>query len=202
MIEDVDLVLNGGSVHGACVGPADGRPVLLLHGAAFHSGTWVDLGTLDALAAAGFRVVAVDLPGFGASQPAAVAMDASGAADYLAQLIVALGLERPVLVSPSMSGRFSLPLLVEQPGLVAGFVAVAPVGIPEHAPRLGDQPVPTLLVWGENDTVVPVEQAALIEARWPGSRRLVLPGARHPAYLDEPEAFHRELIAFIAGIDH
>ena len=107
-----------------------------------------------------------------------------------------------MLVSPSMSGRFSLPLLVEEPGLVSGFVAVAPVGIPQYAPHLGDPPVPTLLVWGERDMVVPLEQAALLEARWPGSRRLVLPGARHPAYLDEPDAFHRELIAFVESLEN
>ena len=27
-------------------GPPDGAPVLLLHGSAFHSGTWHELGTL------------------------------------------------------------------------------------------------------------------------------------------------------------
>jgi abhydrolase domain-containing protein 14 len=198
--EVIDVEVQGAAMHGVAAGPADGRNVLLLHGAAFHSGTWEELGTLDALAAAGFRVVAVDLPGFGASTagPAPDAVDPSG---FLALLIPALGLERPVIVSPSMSGRFSFPLLVEQPSLVAGFVAVAPVGIPEYAPRLGDTPVPTLLVWGDRDAVVPLRHAELIEARWPDSRRVVLADARHPAYLDDPVTFHREVIGFVRSLD-
>ena len=42
------------------VGPVS---VLLLHGARFTSSTWKELGTLDALADAGFASVAVDIPG-------------------------------------------------------------------------------------------------------------------------------------------
>ena len=44
----------------------DGPPreqVLLLHGMAFSSKTWLELGTLQYLSAMGHRAVAVDLPG-------------------------------------------------------------------------------------------------------------------------------------------
>ena len=37
--------------------------VLLLHGAAFSSSTWSDLGTLQLLAAMGHRALAIDIPG-------------------------------------------------------------------------------------------------------------------------------------------
>src|SRR5688572_25069784 len=50
-------------------GPEGGLPVLLLHGQRFHSKTWKELGTLDRLAKEGFRAIALDLPGFGASPP-------------------------------------------------------------------------------------------------------------------------------------
>ena len=37
--------------------------VLLLHGMAFSSRNWEEIGTLSLLAALGYRAVAVDLPG-------------------------------------------------------------------------------------------------------------------------------------------
>ena len=46
-------------------GPADGIPVVLFHGTAAWSELW--RRTIDALAAAGFRVIALDLPPFGFS---------------------------------------------------------------------------------------------------------------------------------------
>ena len=58
----------GQSIYGRSAGIDDAPGVLLLHGAAFHSGTWEELGTLEKLAEAGYRVLAIDLPGFGESK--------------------------------------------------------------------------------------------------------------------------------------
>lgn len=42
---------------------SSGEVVVLLHGAAFQSKTWLDLNTINLLAAMGHRVIAIDLPG-------------------------------------------------------------------------------------------------------------------------------------------
>jgi abhydrolase domain-containing protein 14 len=186
-----EVEIEGQAIHGLAAGPKAGPPVLLLHGAAFDSGTWQKLGTLDVLAEAGFRAVAVDLPGFGQSKAARLDPDR-----FLQQLLPALGLKRPIVVSPSMSGRFSFPYVLAHPEGVAGFVPVAPAGAAQYAARLRGSPVPTLVVWGERDTVIPLSEAQPLADAFADARVLVLPGAKHPAYLDQPELFHRELVAF------
>jgi pimeloyl-ACP methyl ester carboxylesterase len=96
-------------LHWLEAGPAEGLPVLLLHGARFHSGTWKELGTLDRLAKEGFHAFALDLPGYGASPPAgARRLD-------LADFLAAQKIARPVVVAPSMSGHFALPLVTAHP---------------------------------------------------------------------------------------
>src|SRR6185503_17574080 len=82
-------------LHWLEAGPADGLPVLLLHGARFHSGTWQQLGTLTRLANEGFHAVALDLPGFGQSPP-----PAAGANLKLTEFLDAQKLAKPVVLSP------------------------------------------------------------------------------------------------------
>jgi len=45
----------------------------------------------------------------------------------MTQLITMLHFSQPVIVSPSMSGSFSLPYLTAHPGDIKGFIPVAPV---------------------------------------------------------------------------
>ena len=182
-------------LHWLEAGPADGFPVLLLHGARFHSGTWKQLGTLDRLAKEGFRAIALDLPGFGES-PAAP----SGASLDLSDFIAARHLEKPVVLAASMSGRDVLPLVTQHPERVGGFVAVAPVGLPAYESALRKLSLPTLVIWGENDDVVPVAQAKALHGWVKDSQLVILPGARHPCYLDRPDEFHAALLGFARSV--
>lgn len=177
------------------IGVETGLPVLFLHGAAFHSGKWHDLGTLDTLAQEGFRVVAVDWPGYGQSESSGLASLA-----FMEALLDTLKLERPVVVSPSMSGGFSLPLATQRVDLIGGYVPVAPVGIGRHREQLKNITVPTLIVWGTEDTVVPISQADVLAREIPKTRKLIIEGARHPCYLDNPDLFHREMISFLKSL--
>src|SRR5205085_5701228 len=59
------LEANGLSFHVVDEGPRDGDPVVLLHG--FPDSSWMWRNQIPALAAAGYRVIAPDLRGYGQS---------------------------------------------------------------------------------------------------------------------------------------
>jgi abhydrolase domain-containing protein 14 len=197
------LLAGGVEVHSLRAGPAEAPLVLLLHGGRFSAATWQELGTLDLLAGAGYRAVAVDLPGFGET-PASAAEPAAFLAELLDALQSARALqgaragEPAVVVSPSMSGSFSLPLLASARERFAGFVALAPVGIEANAEALQGAEVPALLFWGSEDRTVSIELGRRLAAALPRSRLVVAEGAGHPAYLDQPEPFHAALLDLLA----
>jgi abhydrolase domain-containing protein 14 len=182
-------------VHYLEAGPADGKPVVLLHGASFSAATWREIGTLAVLAGAGYRAVAVDLPGFGESPRGGVDFDT-----WLVELLDRLEIEQPVIVSPSMSGRFSLPLVTGTPGRAAGLVAVAPVAIPDYRDRLRGITAPVLAVWGEQDRIVPQANADLLVGEARQGEKLVIAGAGHAPYMNDAEAFHDALLRFLDGL--
>jgi abhydrolase domain-containing protein 14 len=131
--------IEGSKVHCLIEGSEEGCPVVLLHGASFTSETWKQIGTMEALAQAGYLVYAFDLPGYGQSSSSQ-----AGHRTMLRDLLDLLKIDRPVVISPSMSGRYALPLVTESPEKVSGFVAVAPVAIMEYKDYLGQITVPVL----------------------------------------------------------
>ncbi len=181
-----------GQVHYLRQGPADGPAIVLLHGASFTSKTWREIGTLDALEQAGWRTYAVDLPSYGGSESSAADAD-----EWLRKLLDALKLERPVLVSPSMSGRYALPLAVSDSRRLAAFVAVAPVAISQYRQKLPRIEIPVLAVWGERDRTIPLEQADWLVSAVRQGRKVIIPGGSHAPYMSDPAAFHQALVEFL-----
>jgi pimeloyl-ACP methyl ester carboxylesterase len=57
--------------------------------------------------------------------------------------------------------------------------------------------MPTLIVWGENDPIIPVEHGREAERLIPASRLVEFPGAGHWPQLDDPELFAETLADFI-----
>ena len=114
-------------------GPADGAPVLLLHG----EPTWSFLyrGLLGPLADAGLRAIAVDLVGFGRSDKPAEVADHSYARHvaWTASLVCdVLDLRGVTLVGQDWGGLIGLRVLAENPDRFDRVVA-ANTGLPTGA---------------------------------------------------------------------
>ena len=101
-----------------------GPPVVALHGLGGTKGSF--LPTVAALAGR-FRVIAVDLPGFGDSdKPIGAAYDARFFAGAGIDLLNALSLDRVHLIGNSLGGRIALEIALRHPGRVGRLALLAP----------------------------------------------------------------------------
>jgi pimeloyl-ACP methyl ester carboxylesterase len=62
--------------------------------------------------------------------------------------------------------------------------------------------VPTLIVYGENDSTPMAKQAPNNLRIMPNSQEVCLKNARHAAYLDQPDMFHKLLYNFMELLHH
>ena len=58
--------------------------------------------------------------------------------------------------------------------------------------------IPSLIVWGDRDRIIPVAHADLAHELMPGSRLEIFPGAGHFPFNDDPDRFIRIFEEFIA----
>lgn len=176
--------------------------VLLLHGIRFSSENWLNIGTLETLAKAGCRAVAIDLPGLGQSKsaeaPAAVGELAP--AGFLKQVCEKLGLDSVVVISPSLSGMYSLPFLMEHQPAIRAYIPVAPICTDKFtAEQYQTVKVPTLIVYGDQD--VQLGELSLSNlSKLANHRVVVMKGAGHPCYMDDPNTWHRALVEFLHAL--
>lgn len=123
-----DARVRAGVLEVAChmAGPADGPPVLLMHGFPYDIHAYVDVAPM--LAAAGCRVVVPYLRGYGGTRFLDAATPRSGeqavlGADLLA-LLDALHIERAVLAGYDWGGRAACVVAALWPERCAGLVTV------------------------------------------------------------------------------
>jgi len=64
--------------------------------------------------------------------------------------------------------------------------------------RLSELKVPTLVIHGESDRLIPPENGSLIARLIGGARLLMIPGASHIFPTDQPEISHEAILGFLA----
>jgi len=107
-------------------GDPDNQPVLLLHGVGRSLEDWA--AQYERLAGA-YRVIALDIPGFGFSSRPREPITLAALARGVAHILDGLGEQRPLhVIGNSLGGAVALQLLVLQPNRVASLVLVNSAG--------------------------------------------------------------------------
>jgi pimeloyl-ACP methyl ester carboxylesterase len=267
-----DIEIGGRGIRYAEMGQGEGPPILLVHGL---SGNWQNwLENIPRLAAER-RVLALDLPGFGASDDPAEKITMSGYGRAVDEFSDRLDLGEVVLIGNSMGGFVAAETAIQFPERVERLVLVSAAGITSsnlrrepvmvwgriamlagsrgaaekrmailrprlrHAvyssilrhpsrisaetlweislgagrsafrpaleaivdydfrDRLGDIRSPTLVVWGEEDMLVPVQDAQEYERQIPAARRLVFEDTGHMPMVERPRTFNDAVLEFM-----
>jgi len=181
--------------------PRGGRHVqvdiLLLHGAKYGSQTWRGVGTLQILAYWGYRTYAIDLPGYQLSKKATSPTDKR---KFMEDLIEKLRLSKVVIVAPSMSGAFGLPILLEPNNVdLRGFIAIAPQSTNKYSrQQYQSVDVPVLVMYGEKDNTPYKEEALYWMENIPGVTNVMVTKAGHAAFVGNPAGFHNDILRFLS----
>jgi len=195
-------------------GNPDAAPILLIHGLGRSLEDWAPQ---RGLLSAAHRVIAVELPGFGFSDPLDGPITLPALAEAVQDTLGALGEDRPVhVVGHSMGGAVSMQLLVDHPDRVATLVLSNSAGFGRGATALmRTLAVPVLgdgfsrvgartglrmferTIYGDpsHATAARVEHALAINRR-PGYRATMLEAIRLMAdFRGVREPWRRELLA-------
>ena len=119
--------VDGLTIHYHDVG--SGHPVILLHGGGPGANGWSNYNrNIDALAAR-YRLLVVDMPGYGKSSKTDMLADPFGLrAKALLAFADTLGLERPHLIGNSLGGAVALRMALEAPQKVGKVILMGPGG--------------------------------------------------------------------------
>ena len=181
-----------------------GSPVVCLHGLGATKASF--LPTVAALADK-WRVIAMDLPGFGESdKPLGAAYDAPYFADAVTALLDELGIERAHLVGNSMGGRVAIEVGLLYPERVGRIALLSPalawlrdrrwrwllraplplLGLVQPAPRVITEPIVRSLVPGGRDGWSAAGVDEFLRSYLTPRGRVAFYEAARNVYLDEP----------------
>jgi len=126
---------------------ANGKTVLLFHGKNFPAAYWA--GTIDALTAAGYRVIARDALGFGKSSKPVVQYSFSLLAALDKELVDMLHIDKVYVVGHSMGGMVAARFALTYPETVNALVLEDAIGLEDW--RSKGVPYRKVDVWYEDE---------------------------------------------------
>jgi 3-oxoadipate enol-lactonase len=117
-----------------------------------------------------------------------------GVAGRAAAIALSTGRTDPASLSMLVSGLWRM-------GAIRLWYALAEILRAELAPALHGLAIPTLLVWGASDTIVPVEVGREMALRIPRARLVLIGGAGHMPMWERSAEFTAALDRFLDEVD-
>jgi pimeloyl-ACP methyl ester carboxylesterase len=114
-------------------GDRDAPPLLLIHGLGATKASWL---TIVGPLARHYRVMAVDMPGFGASSKPIAPYDAPWFASQAFSLLEALEVENAFVAGNSMGGRIAMEMAMRHPERVNAIACLCPAAAFSYRPAL------------------------------------------------------------------
>lgn len=122
------------TVHYVELNPEGAVPIVFIHGLGSYLKFW--RAQLDTFAARGYRVIALDMVGYGKSdKPASFPYTMEAMADVVRLVAEKAGADRPILVGHSMGGQTALSYAIRYPEALRALVLTAPAGFETFTPR-------------------------------------------------------------------
>ena len=175
--------------------------LLLLHGKSFRAETWSSIGAPGRINEMGLDYIAADYPGWGESEENGEfyppTRKYSNAATFIEEFAKSVGLKKFVLLGASFSGPFAISYASRHPESVNKLVLVGPVWSDDLSQEASLIRKPVLIMYGENDNVIPMESFLRYSNGIKGSKLKAIRGAGHALYLDNREDFFKSLEEFL-----
>jgi pimeloyl-ACP methyl ester carboxylesterase len=163
------------------------------------------------------RLALVDSGGLGAEVSLMLRAATLPGAEYVLPLLASSPLRSAGALAGSVLGRVGLRASADMKGMAEGFESLGDAGARRafvHTARSVIDPtgqrvdatdrlylaehVPSLIVWGERDRMIPVQHGRAAHELMPNSRFEVFPGAGHFPFNDDPDRFVALLHDFIS----
>jgi pimeloyl-ACP methyl ester carboxylesterase len=198
VMEEIRVLTSKGSIFGMASGTPGAPLVLGIHGWSQRNGwqTWRPM--MAPLSAAGFRVICLDMPGWGQSEAwGHGSLDEVDAVAAVLAVMDEVGTHQGVLMGKSWGGGIAIKVALEHPERIPRLVLTAPAY--REPGRLGQLQQPTLLAWAEDDPVIPIRYAAQFVESMPNVELVVYPTGGHSAGPKNAEDFAERVIEFLSS---
>lgn len=165
-----------GTIHAKVQGR--GPAVIFVPGRIAPLDTWQCwAANLAEVAAAGFRTIALELPGFGEAARPDGPISTESAVDCMLELFDRLPLTQAAVVGHNWGGLVAWRAGIINDRRITKLGLVAAEGASQlHQSLKGDLHVPTLVIWAADDPNLPVGNAALFAEAIPNVRTHIFPG--------------------------